>query len=63
MKGLVIKSPWIEKILAGEKTWELRTRAVRERGTIALIKGGSGTIVGTCSILDCLGPVPRDRLA
>ena len=24
--GLVIGSPWIEKILAGEKTWEIRNR-------------------------------------
>ena len=30
--GLVIQSPWIEKILAGEKTWEIRTRHATRRG-------------------------------
>ena len=30
--GLVIQSPWIEKILAGEKTWEIRTRHATRAG-------------------------------
>ena len=41
-KGLMIKSPWIDKILAGEKTWEIRGYTTETRGTIALIKSGSG---------------------
>jgi hypothetical protein len=48
--GLVIKSPWIEKILAGETTWEIRGRNTKLRGRIALIKSRSGKIYGTCRI-------------
>lgn len=54
MKALVIRSPWIELILSGQKTWEMRSRATRIRGPIALIKAGSGLVVGTAEISDCL---------
>jgi len=39
-KGLVIKSPYIDRILAGTKTWEMRSSATSVRGPIALIKQG-----------------------
>ncbi|OMF37453.1 hypothetical protein BK133_05195 [Paenibacillus sp. FSL H8-0548] len=51
MKGLIIKSPWIEKILAGEKVWEIRGSNTKIRGTIALIKSGSGMIYGTVVLI------------
>lgn len=54
MKGLVIKSPWIEKILSGEKTWEIRGSNTKIRGTIALIKSGSGLIYGTIKLVDSI---------
>lgn len=62
MKGLVIKSPWIEYILQSTKTWEIRGRhtAVRER--IALIKSQSGCIFGTCRVVDCVGPLTLEQL-
>src|SRR5688572_15918979 len=47
--GLVVRSPWIEKILSGEKTWEIRSKPNSTTGQIALCKGG-GPIVGTCTI-------------
>lgn len=47
MKGLIIKDTWIEKILNGEKTWEIRGSNTKIRGTIALIKSGTGMIFGT----------------
>ncbi len=47
--GLVIRSPWIEKILGGEKTWEIRSKPNSTTGRIVLCKGG-GPIVGTCTI-------------
>ena len=53
MKGLVIRSPWIDHILAGKKTWEMRTRATSIRGRIALIKAGSGLIYGTAELVEC----------
>ncbi|WP_017154560.1 ASCH domain-containing protein [Bacillus bingmayongensis] len=51
MKGLIIKSPYIEKILQGEKTWEIRGTNTNIRGRIALIKSGSGTVLGTVELV------------
>lgn len=57
MKGLVIDEPWIGKILRGEKHWEMRTTATTIRGRIALIRKGSGTIVGSAELVDSIGPL------
>ncbi|MCG9059772.1 ASCH domain-containing protein [Laribacter hongkongensis] len=56
-KGLLIREPWIEKILFGEKIWEMRSRDTRKRGWVALIKAGSGMVVGLARIVDCIGPL------
>ncbi|MCA1054080.1 ASCH domain-containing protein [Rossellomorea aquimaris] len=53
MKGLLIKSPWIDLILEGKKTWEIRGSNTKTRGRIALIKSGSGMIVGEVNLTDC----------
>ena len=60
--GLVIRSPWIEKILSGEKTWEVRSSRVNMRGPIALIKSKTGSIFGTCRIVDCIGPLSLTQM-
>ncbi|MGM0751652.1 MAG: ASCH domain-containing protein [Bacillota bacterium] len=52
MKGLIIKSPWIELILEGRKSWEIRGSNTKMRGTIALIKSGSGMVFGEVNIND-----------
>jgi ASCH domain len=57
MKGLIIDEPWIGKILRGEKVWEMRTTGTAVRGRIALIRKGSGTVVGTTSLVDSIGPL------
>lgn len=54
MKGLIIKDPWITKILNGEKTWEIRGSKTKIRGTVALIKSKTGMIFGTVDIVDCI---------
>ena len=51
-KGLIVKSPWIEKIFEGEKTWEIRNKDVHYRGKIYLIKSGTGHIYGECNLVD-----------
>ncbi|CAG7649368.1 hypothetical protein PAESOLCIP111_05851 [Paenibacillus solanacearum] len=53
MKGLLIKSPWIDRIFEGKKTWEIRGSNTVIRGTIALIRSGSGLILGTVDLVDC----------
>ncbi len=54
MKGLIIDEPWIGLILQGKKTWEMRKTACHHRGRIALIRKGSGRIVGTADVIDSL---------
>jgi hypothetical protein len=62
LKGIVIKRPWIDLILAGEKTWEIRSGPVKARGVIGLIEGGSGNVVGLARLVGCKGPLDRDEL-
>ena len=54
MKGLIIKSPWIDYILDNEKTWEIRGSGTTTRGPIFLIKSGSDKIYGECNLVDCI---------
>ncbi len=56
-KGLIIKSPHIDKILSGSKTWEMRASNTKQRGCIALIKKGTGQIVGLAKLVDTKGPL------
>jgi hypothetical protein len=56
MRGLIIRQPWIDYILEGRKTWEIRSKPTKVRERIALIQGGSGTVVGTASLVDVIGP-------
>lgn len=53
-RGLVILEPWIDLILSGRKTWEMRKIRTTRRGPIALIRKGSLTIVGTAELVTCL---------
>lgn len=57
MNALIIKKEHLDKILSGEKTWELRGSRTNKSGPIALIESGSGLIVGTAFIVGCLGPL------
>jgi hypothetical protein len=57
MRALVIRRPWVDKILDGEKTWEIRGSRPKARGQIGLIASGSGTVIGTCDLVDCVGPL------
>lgn len=53
MRALIIKQPWIDYILDGNKTWEIRGSNTNVRGEIELIQSGSGLVVGKCKIIDC----------
>jgi predicted transcriptional regulator len=57
MRGLIIRSPYVEWILDGKKTWEIRGSNSHVRGKIALIRSGSGLVVGTCNLVDVMGPL------
>jgi hypothetical protein len=55
--GLLIHKEWLDKIFAGAKTWEIRGKATARRGPIALIESKSGHVVGTCEVVDVIGPL------
>jgi len=54
MDGLIIRKKWLDKILAGDKEWEIRSSNTKKRGTIALIEAGSGTIKGIAYLSSAL---------
>lgn len=62
-KALIIDAPWIDLILSGEKVWEMRSRNCSIRGRIGLIRKGSGQVVGTADLDDCLGPFSEKELS
>lgn len=62
LSGLVIRPEPIEKILRGEKDWEMRSRATQKRGRIALIRQGSGQVVGVAELARCEGPFTEQAM-
>jgi len=54
MRALVVRSPWIERILDGNKTWEIRGSRTKVRESVGLIRSGSSTVVGVCDVVDCV---------
>ena len=63
MRGLIIREPWIGHILAGKKTWEMRTRPTSVRGRIGLIRKGSGMVIGVANLVESLAPLDARSLA
>ena len=61
MRAMLIRSPHIDKILAGKKTWEIRGSRTNFREQIGLIRSRSGKVLGVCELVDCLGPLTADE--
>jgi hypothetical protein len=59
-RGLIIRERWINLILKGEKTWEMRSQRTNVRGAVALIQQGTGLVVGTACLTDSLAPLSRE---
>jgi hypothetical protein len=59
--GLIIKKQWLDLILEGKKTWELRGSKTKKREEIYLIESGSGEIKGSCKLVDCIGPLSQEQ--
>lgn len=45
-RALIVRKQWIDLILSGEKTWEMRSKPTSNKGWIGLIEAGTGLIVG-----------------
>lgn len=56
-RALVIHGEYVDMILNGKKTWEMRNRRTNIRETVGLIKSGSGEICGTVELVECKGPL------
>ncbi len=53
--ALVAKKQWVDKILAGEKDWEIRGCATARRGWIHFAESkAGGTLVGRARLVDCI---------
>ena len=63
MNGLIIREPWLSKILSGSKTWELRTKPTSYRGRVGLIRKGSGLVVAVADLVDSLLPLAATAFA
>jgi len=61
VRALLIRHPHIDKILAGTKTWEMRGSRTSVREQIALVASGSGTVIGVCDLIDCIGPLTQNQ--
>jgi hypothetical protein len=61
LRALLIRQPWIDRILAGKKVWEIRGSRTSIRETIALIPSRSGTVIGVCDLVDCIGPLTAEQ--
>jgi hypothetical protein len=60
-KGLLIRQPWLDHILAGRKCWEIRGQPCHHRGPIALVESGRGVIRGVAHVTACLGPLSEEQ--
>src|ERR1700756_5608293 len=61
-RGLIIQEPWVSLLLSGKKTWELRKDRTLLRERVALIRQGTGLMVGVGTIVDSLEPLTRKRM-
>ena len=52
--ALVVKKEWLDLILSGQKTWEIRGTSTKNRRMVRLAQRGSGTLVGEVRIIDCV---------
>ena len=50
LSAIPIRTPFIDEILAGPKTWEIRSKFTKKIGPVALIRSKSSTVVGTANL-------------
>lgn len=62
IRGLVVKPDWLDKILDGSKSWEIRGSRTRRRGRIHLIGSGTGLVFGSVRLVDVVGPLTSAEL-
>ena len=48
-----VKKEWLDLILSGQKTWEIRGTATNRRGLIHFAESGSGLLRGRAQLIGC----------
>lgn len=61
-RALLVRRPWVDLLLDGSKTWEIRGAATSLRGRVALACSGTGLILGGASLVACHGPLSAAQL-
>jgi hypothetical protein len=61
-RGLLVRDPYASQLLDGDKIWEIRGKATQIRGTVAIIKSGTGQVFGTVRLVRILGPLALEDL-
>lgn len=61
-KALVVDQPWIDLILSGAKTWEMRGTGASHRGWFGLIRKGSGQVVGVSRLTGSGRPLSTEEM-
>lgn len=61
-KALVIREPWIDLILSGQKSWEMRGQRPSFRGWLGLIRKGSGRVSCIARLVDVGHPLTDDEM-
>lgn len=61
-KALVVDQPWIDLILSGRKTWEMRGTGASHRGWFGLIRKGSGQVVGVARLTGSGQPLSIEEM-
>ena len=54
LSAIPIREPWIDLILHGVKTWEIRSKFTKKLGPVALIRAGSKTVVATAILSEVI---------
>jgi len=61
-KALIVDQPWIDLILSGAKTWEMRGTGASHRGWFGLIRKGSGLVVGVARLTGSGQPLSTEEM-
>ena len=61
-RGLIIREEPLDKILSGQKTWEMRSAHTKIRGRVGLVRKGSKAVFGIAEIVDSKGPLTDAQL-
>ena len=59
LSAIPIREPWIDLILHGVKTWEIRSKFTKKIGPVGLIRVGSKTVVATATLSEVILLTPK----